>query len=886
MDWLIAALALFILLGCEKGSPVAEEGTQLTLRASPTAIFSHGDTAMITVTATESDGRPALDGLRIQLSATGGSLPAEIRTVDGVATASFISDSQPGMVTVTARSGSIGADGTVNTTLEVLDRNVPIGAAILTVNPSNLSRNGGAIQARVVLTDEGGNPLPDRVVVLSSDLGQFARNGAPLVTDASGQAVDTLVIDRVPSGLDSVTVEAQAGDQQLSKTISITDNANPVPMIEFSPQQPRRDEVVFFNATRSSDSDGDIEAYRWQFGDGTVATGPQVSHTYTKAGTFGVILEVEDDLGARASTTANITVGDNEPPEPAFRFSPTSPRVFEAITFNASDSLDTDGTIEAYLWDMGNGTFREGPIITHAYQSAGTFNVSLTVRDNDGATASTSQDIAVEGNAAPIADFFFSPTAPRVGEAVTFDAADATDTDGTINSYQWQFGDGESAAGEITQHTYTQAGSYVVRLTVKDNDGSSDTRTLDITVVDNLSPIAAFNASPSAPRVGQAVTFSASDSSDPDGQITRYAWAFGDGGFGNGQLVTHSYLAEGDYQITLTVTDNDGKQSSRSQSLTVNRGGVPQARLVIQPDSLEPPGGQVVLDASQSTDQESDISDLEFKFSAVAPTGTLVDIASGLSPIRFAGIANLGANQQVIFSVMVTDPDGNTGTASAVLTASQMGANQPPQADFTITPTGLAAPGGSLILDASNTTDGDHDIGELHFDYAYQTSGNVHVQITAANGPLNTAMVTDGDPGDAITFLLTVTDPAGGQDAISKTLTLMEGQVNTPPSVSLTSVPETSVTAPDNPAMPITITLDGRGSSDAETALEQLTFEFSGDSSNRDARVEIERFPQDPGLATALVYGAEAGDQLLFTLRVTDAQGASTLTSLILQVVP
>ena len=884
--YLAICVLLLLPLGCEKGSPVAEEGTQLTLRVSPSSIFSHGDTAMITVTASEADGRPALDGLRIQLSATGGSLPAEIRTADGVASAAFISDSQPSMVTITARSGSIGADGSVSTTLEVLDRNIPIGAATLSVNPSNLSRNGGAVQARVVLTDESGNPLPDRVVVLSSDLGQFARNGAPLVTDANGQAGDTLVIERIPSGLDSVTVEAQAGDQQLSKVISITNNANPVPMIEFSPQQPRRDQAVFFNGTRSNDSDGEIQAYRWQFGDGEVAEGPQVSHTYTRAGTYGVILAVEDDLGASASTTANITIGANESPNPVFRFSPSSPRVFEAMTFNASDSSDPDGTIETYLWDMGNGTFREGPVITHAYQSAGTFNVSLTVRDNDGTTSSTSQEITVSGNTAPIADFFFSPTAPRVGGMVTFDAADTTDSDGTITSYQWQFGDGESAGGELVQHTYTQAGTFVVRLTVKDNDGSADTRTLDITVADNLSPIAAFNISPATPRAGQTVTFSGVDSSDPDGQITRYAWAFGDGGFGNGALVTHAYLAPGSYQITLTVTDNDGKQTSQTQNLTVNRGGIPQARLNLQPESIQPPGGQVVLDASLSSDQESDISDLDFRFSATAPSGTIVDFSSGNSPIRFASIVNLGANQQVIFTVTVTDPDGNSGTANAILTATPAGSNQPPQADFTLTPSQLSAPGGSLILDASGTTDEDHDIGDLHFDYAYQTSGNVNVQITAANGPLNTAMVTNGDPGDAVTFLLTVTDPAGGQDAVSKTITLGEGQSNVPPTVAFTSVPTSTVTAPANPVSPVSITLDGRGSSDPETPLDQLTFEFSGDSSNREARVEIERFPQDPGLATALVYGALPGDQLLFTLRVTDAQGASSLTSLILQVVP
>jgi subtilisin family serine protease len=143
----------------------------------------------------------------------------------------------------------------------------------------------------------------------------------------------------------------------------------------------------------SSDPDGTIVSYVWNFGDGGTATTPGASHTYASGGTYNVTLTVEDDDQATGTTNLNVTVSENQPPKPSFTNSCTG----LTCDFDGSGSSDPDGTIVGYIWSFDDGGTATTPLAKHMYTSGGTYTVTLTVTDNDQATQYRSEPVSVTG---------------------------------------------------------------------------------------------------------------------------------------------------------------------------------------------------------------------------------------------------------------------------------------------------------------------------------------------------------------------------------------------------------------------------------------------------------------------------------------------------------
>ncbi len=178
-------------------------------------------------------------------------------------------------------------------------------------------------------------------------------------------------------------------------------------------------------------------------------------------------------------------------------------------------------------------------------------------------------------NQAPVA----RPGGPYSGTAgapIGFNGGGSSDPDGSVASYNWNFGDGGSASGVAPTHAYAAAGTYTVTLTVTDNLGltASAQTTASVTAGSggNRAPIAVLNG-PYAGVVGSAVSFSAAGSTDPDGTIAGYAWEFGDGGSASGPTPTHTYGGAGTFTVRLTVTDNLGATGSATTSATIAAAG-------------------------------------------------------------------------------------------------------------------------------------------------------------------------------------------------------------------------------------------------------------------------------------------------------------------------
>ena len=311
----------------------------------------------------------------------------------------------------------------------------------------------------------------------------------------------------------------------------------------------------------SSDPDGSITGYSWNFGDGSPAVTTQnASHAYAAGGTYTVTLTVTDNLGASNSSSQSVTVSAaNQPPVANF----TSSCSTLSCNFTSTSS-DPDGTITGYSWNFGDGS----PAVTtqnasHTYAAGGTYTVTLQVTDNLGASNSSSQSVTVNAaNQPPVASFTKSCSNLTCNFTST-----SSDPDGSIASYRWTFGDGSPAVTtQNASHTYAAGGTYTVTLQVTDNLGASNSSSQSVTVTPpNQPPVSSFTKSCN----GLTCSFT-STSSDPDGSIAGYRWTFGDGSAAvTTQNASHTYAAGGTYTVTLQVTDNRGATNSSSQSVTV-----------------------------------------------------------------------------------------------------------------------------------------------------------------------------------------------------------------------------------------------------------------------------------------------------------------------------
>ena len=170
-------------------------------------------------------------------------------------------------------------------------------------------------------------------------------------------------------------------------------------------------------------------------------------------------------------------------------------------------------------------------------------------------------------NRPPTAVFSTSSSAINVGQQVIFDGQNATDRDGKIVRYHWDFGDSTEDLGVSVVHVFGAGGNYTVTLTVTDNDGKKDRANATVRV--NEYPKARIDCSAREAKVLAPVSFSAQNSTDPDGRIVSCLWDFGDGVNMTGMQVSHAFQDTGTYSVNLTVTDDFCAPNRNSMDVTV-----------------------------------------------------------------------------------------------------------------------------------------------------------------------------------------------------------------------------------------------------------------------------------------------------------------------------
>jgi PKD repeat protein len=187
---------------------------------------------------------------------------------------------------------------------------------------------------------------------------------------------------RVTKALAAVTVLMMV-TVALSGCLDESDNSPPRAIFETEVSQVDVGDVVSFDATNSSDKDGEITSYHWDFGDGEETLGKTAIHIYDDFGVFNVTLTVTDDLGKKSIYVQTIVV--NGLPRAVIGAEPEVQYIEDAILFTADHSTDPDGNLASFSWDFGDGNRSTQPNPEHTYGDVGSYLVTLTVTDNRGA---------------------------------------------------------------------------------------------------------------------------------------------------------------------------------------------------------------------------------------------------------------------------------------------------------------------------------------------------------------------------------------------------------------------------------------------------------------------------------------------------------------------
>jgi chitodextrinase len=173
----------------------------------------------------------------------------------------------------------------------------------------------------------------------------------------------------------------------------LTDTNSPVASFTHTPEAGKPPLKVSFDASTSSDSDGTIVGYSWDFGDGSIGNGKKTGHTYTRRGVYTVILTVVDNDGLSGTTQGYVHV--SEPPIANFTMTPATGVAPVTIRFDASASYDPDGKIVKYIWDFGDETFGRDKKTSHQYDLAGDYTVTLEVIDDFGIAETAAKGLKI-----------------------------------------------------------------------------------------------------------------------------------------------------------------------------------------------------------------------------------------------------------------------------------------------------------------------------------------------------------------------------------------------------------------------------------------------------------------------------------------------------------
>ncbi len=341
--------------------------------------------------------------------------------------------------------------------------------------------------------------------------------------------------------------------------------------------------VRFFN--QSAVQTGNIKKVTWDFGDGETSNDYNPTHFYKKPGNYTISLTVETDKETEKRVKENFINVMTE--ELIVDFSASSQIILlgEEVQLIDKSRAEKENIIKR-MWEFGDGITSNDVNPRHKYEKPGIYSVTLTVYTENQSKSLTKEGyITVQEGVPPKAKFSVSQIKPFIYVPVQF--SDLSETGSApITEWLWDFGDGNTSTEQNPQYAFRRIGTQQVKLTVKNQFGSSSF-SLPVEVV-YMPPMADFSAEPLALYIGDEVQF-ADLSRNGTERIIKWLWNFGDGStetieyqpyYHENGNTKHTYTKDGVYTISLTVTtsttSNNESSITKSSYITVHRAPEPK----------------------------------------------------------------------------------------------------------------------------------------------------------------------------------------------------------------------------------------------------------------------------------------------------------------------
>ncbi|MGQ9583116.1 MAG: PKD domain-containing protein [Thermoplasmatota archaeon] len=395
---------------------------------------------------------------------------------------------------------------------------------------------------------------------------------------ATGSYVFSLVASDGYSGSDPATV-----------TVTVP---NRPPRCDAGPNQTGlKRELVTFRST-AEDDDGDPLTYSWEQLAGppvapAVRDQPFLSFVPEFLGCYTFRLVVSDGEEESAPSYATALI-EGRPPRAALEARPAQAGLNSEILFSASKSSDEDGEVVLWSFDFGDGNatgWVRQPTVNHSYSAPGAYSATVRVRDDDGMESLCATARVTIENMPPVADAQVYPLTGNTSTVFRFSVPGGStlDPDGTIVSYEWDFGDGTGASGSAQTHVYKKKGTYTIVFTVTDNFGATATVELEVRVLNR--PPVVVSSSPAEKStcytgVGQLFTVALTD---PDGDELSYEWRVDDAlQPDNDSSLALTPMKKGTYKVVVRASDGED-EVLYAWTLEVRPRPAPKEKVTVDP---------------------------------------------------------------------------------------------------------------------------------------------------------------------------------------------------------------------------------------------------------------------------------------------------------------